>query len=218
MCTWLAIRVHKVLGANLQPPAQTLPHRPIPTPHSAPNMVNWDLMQKQNNHGQKKKQRKEDALPCRCVSALVRNRPECGQVALCRPLLSTQSPHSHLLSITAKGNLSLLRIKVRHRTASTLNSGLAGPWSLLRSESACGPGGKDWGSTCLPEVVFRSGRRVVLPTFTWLNCVCWRWSCSEFQLSPNRTSDKPQSSPRHPSTATAPSSLSVMLSVTQGSL
>ena len=45
----------------------------------------------------------------------------------------------------------------------------------------------------LPEVVFRSGRRVVLPSVgpsTWLNCVCWRWSCSEFQLGPTRTSDK----------------------------
>ena len=37
---------------------------------------------------------------------------------------------------------------------------------------------------------------MVLPAvgpFTWLNCVCWRWSCSEFQLSLSRTSDKPLS-------------------------
>ena len=63
------------------------------------------------------------------ATALVRNRPQCGQAALCRPLLSTHSPHSHLPSVTAKGNLSLSRIKVRYRAAS---SGLVGhPWSTL---------------------------------------------------------------------------------------
>ena len=65
-------------------------------------------------------------------AALLRNRPECGQAALCHPLLSTRSPHSHLPSVTAKGNLNLSRIKVRNSAASTVNSGLVGhPWSTL---------------------------------------------------------------------------------------
>ena len=71
------------------------------------------------------------------ATALVLNCPECGQAALCHPLLSTQSPHSHQLSVTAKGNLSFSRIKVRYGAASTLNSGLVGKkrakfWAVRR--------------------------------------------------------------------------------------
>ena len=49
--------------------------------------------------------------------ARVRNRPECGQTALWRPLVSFRAPHSQTASATASGNLNLSRIKVRKSPA-----------------------------------------------------------------------------------------------------
>ena len=106
-----------------------------------------------------------------------------------------------------------------HRTASTLNSGLVGhPWSTLEEPpSECERKwawweGFDWGSTTVVSLKWYSEAEDA-----WY-CQPWaRWSCSEFQLSPTKTSDKPLSvqAVAHfmkfteaPPTATAPSSLS----------
>ena len=58
------------------------------------------------------------------AAALVRNLPEWGHAALCRPWSSRIKPHSHLASDTGNGSRNLSKKRVRKRSGAILNWGL----------------------------------------------------------------------------------------------